>query len=110
MKKLAGWFVAFPLGLALVVFLVANRQPVAISFDPISTESPAIATPPLPLWLWLTASLLVGFLLGAVGMWVSGAPARTKARAARAELKALQKDLAARPAAPPESIPTIEAR
>lgn len=110
MKKVLGWLLWFPLGLALVWFLVANRQPVAISFDPVSIENPAVASPPLPLWLWLTLALLCGFFLGAAGMWISTRPARRKAHAEIQELKALRRAAAERAASQPgDSLPTIEA-
>lgn len=109
MKKVLGWLLWFPLGLALVWFLVANRQPVAISLDPFSLDSPAIASLPLPLWVWLTVSLLAGFFLGAFGMWLSASPSRQRANADREELKALKRAAAERPAAPaPVTLPAIE--
>ncbi|MBB5517507.1 lipopolysaccharide assembly protein LapA domain-containing protein [Amphiplicatus metriothermophilus] len=109
MKKLLGRVVWVCLGVALVVFLVANRQPVPVSLDPFSVENPAIATPPLPLWFWLIAALLAGFFAGAGGMWMSGREGRRAARQARRELEAVKRELApARQAAggPP---PTLEA-
>ncbi|MEQ1930471.1 MAG: lipopolysaccharide assembly protein LapA domain-containing protein [Parvularculaceae bacterium] len=109
MKKILGRLLWFPLGLAVVWFLVANRQPVAISLDALSIDNPAIASPPLPLWLWLIASLLVGFFLGAFGMWASARPARRKARAEARELKNLRAEAAARGAPPADPVPTIEA-
>jgi hypothetical protein len=108
-KKVLGWVLWFPLSLALVWFLVANRQPVAISLDPFSLDSPAIASLPLPLWVWLTASLLAGFFLGAIGMWLSARPSRRRASADREELKALKRAAAERPSAgQPETLPAIE--
>lgn len=109
MKKVLYRLVWVPLGALLVVFFVANREPVAVSLDPLSTDSPALATPALPLWVWLVFSTLFGFALGALGMWTSARPARIKARAEHRELLALKNDQAARPRLgdPP---PTLEAR
>lgn len=109
MKKILARLIWIPLGLALVVFLVANRAPVAISLDPLSADDPSIATPPLPLWLWLTLALLIGFFLGAAGMWASARPARLKAKADRRELANLKQE-AARAAAPPGTAPSLEVR
>jgi hypothetical protein len=100
MKKLVRWLVTIPAGAALVIFLVANRAPVALSLDPLSTAAPALATPALPLWIWLVLFLFAGIGLGAGAMWVSGHELRTRARADRHELKALKK-AAASPTAPP---------
>ena len=104
MRKVLRWIVFVPVGVVLVLFLIANRAPVSLSLDPLSTVSPAIATPPLPLWLWLVLALLVGFALGAAGMWMSGRELRIRSKADRLELKALKKSLAAAAQAtsPPE--------
>lgn len=113
MKKLLSRLIWLPLGLVFVMFLVANRQPVSISFDPISVDHPAVATPPIYLWVWLVLALLTGMFLGAAGMWVSGRSMRRKRRADRRELKALKREQpapatgAAEP--PPPSLPSLQA-
>ncbi len=109
MKKLLAWLVWLPLVLVVAVFMTANRQPVAISFDPISPTDPAIATPALWLWVWLTLMLLLGVFVGAAGMWLSGRGRRAKARAERRELKALKAELAAAQARDPQTLPTLKA-
>lgn len=91
MKKILRWVVFVPVGAILVLFLVANRQPIALSLDPFSTGSPALATPALPLWLWLMVAQLIGFFLGGAGMWMSGRELRIRARAGRIELRTLKK-------------------
>ena len=95
MKVIARWLIWIPFGLVIAAFLIANRQPVAISLDPISTETPAFQTFALPLWFWLSLSLMTGFFIGAVGMWNSARPKRAMAKADSRELKALKKQLAA---------------
>jgi hypothetical protein len=102
MKKILRWLIAVPVGALLVLFLIANRTPVALSLDPLSTTAPAIATPALPLWLWLVFFLLIGFGLGAAGMWASDHELRVRARSDRLELKALKKAAAETPANPAE--------
>lgn len=101
MKKLVRWFVTIPAGALLVIFLVANRAPVALSLDPLSTVAPALSTPALPLWIWLILFLLAGVGLGAGAMWASGRDLRSRARADRLELKSLKKSGAAAP--PPDA-------
>ncbi|MEK7265081.1 MAG: LapA family protein [Pseudomonadota bacterium] len=91
MKKFLRWVVFIPVGALIVLFLIANRQPVALSLDPFSTESPALATPPVFLWVWLILSVLIGFFIGAAGMWMSGRELRIRAKADRLELKSLKK-------------------
>ncbi len=106
MKKLLRWIVWIPVGAMLVLFLIANRTPIALSFDPLSSTSPSVATPALPLWLWLVVTLLVGFLLGAAGMWMSDRELRIRAKADRLELKALKKASAIEPGDPAPGEPS----
>ncbi|MGE0409431.1 MAG: lipopolysaccharide assembly protein LapA domain-containing protein [Amphiplicatus sp.] len=108
MKKVVSRLIWLPVGFVLVLFLVANRRPVSISLDPISLDHPAVATPALPLWVWLVLSLLIGFVAGAVGMWSSGREGRRKARAEHRELKTLRREQAAPPA--PAALVSLEAR
>lgn len=95
MKKWLYRIVWIPVLIGAVLFLVANRAPVAISLDPFNAENPAMATPALPLWFWLMAMLFAGVGLGALGMWLSAGERRAQARDNRRELKALKKELAA---------------
>ncbi|MGF1542937.1 MAG: LapA family protein [Parvularculaceae bacterium] len=91
------------LAVALAAFLVANRQPVAISLDPVNADDPFLATPAAPLWVWLTLALLIGVGLGAGGMWASGRRKRETARANRLAVKELKREnevLAARTSEP----------
>ncbi|WP_425410633.1 LapA family protein [Hyphococcus sp.] len=95
MKK---WFyrlIWIPVLVVAVLFLVANRMPVAISLDPFNADNPAMSTAALPLWFWLMAMLFTGVGLGALGMWLSGGERRSQARDNRRELKAAKKELAA---------------
>ncbi|MBI1391567.1 MAG: DUF1049 domain-containing protein [Alphaproteobacteria bacterium] len=92
MKKLLGRLIWVPLGFAFVVFLAANRQPVSISLDPVSTDNPVIQTPAIWLWFWLTLFLLIGFFLGVFAMWVSGRDRRLKAQEDRRALKELERE------------------
>ena len=89
-RKLLRWLVFAPLALLLVLFLFANRRPVSISFDPISTVAPMLTTPEAPLWLWLGLSVFLGWALGAGAMWRSATRARRQARLARKEIAALK--------------------
>ncbi len=103
----------FFFGLIFLVFLIANRQPVMISFDPLSGDNPIFAVGPMPLWVALIGTLFVGYIFGALGMWLSGKTLRSKAAARKREILHLQEELQARPEAlTPESeketLPTIQ--
>ncbi len=94
MTRLLRWVFVIPLGAILVLFLFANRRSTALSFDPFSLDDPAISTWALPLWIWLILAVLVGFAIGAFGMWNSGRELRVRAKADRLELKAVKRQLA----------------
>jgi hypothetical protein len=76
----------------LVAFLVANRVPVRISFDPFSLDDPALAFD-MPLWAGLSGTMVVGVILGALGMWISTSRLRTRANERRAEIAKLEREL-----------------
>jgi len=77
----------------LVLFFVANREPVVVSFDPTSLENPAFSFTQ-PLFVSLAGSLMVGFLLGAVGMWISNTRLRSRSSEARKRIRELERELA----------------
>ena len=83
----------FVVGLFLVVFFLANRQDVLLSMDPISRDDPALAIGPLPLAVHLGIMLMVGFCLGALGMYLSGHKRRVALRKARREVRRLREEL-----------------
>ena len=87
-------------GLVFLVFLVANRQPVVISFDPLSSETPAFALGPLPLWAALISTLFIGYVFGGVGMWLSGKGTRRKSTERKREINRLKREIEANATAP----------
>ena len=93
MKKWLFRLIWIPALLLAVAFLVANRQMVAVSLDPINAAEPALTTMALPLWAWLMTTLFIGFGAGSAGMWVSGRPRRVEARAAKKTVKELRKEI-----------------
>lgn len=95
MKKWLFRIIWIPVLTLVVLFMVANRQPVAVSLDPFNAEAPALTTPAFWLWVWLMLMLFIGVAVGALGMWLSGHDRRRKVRMERRELKALRKEMAA---------------
>ena len=80
-------------GILLIVFFIANRQPIPLSMDPFSLDDPALATPPIPVAVHLAIALLVGFGLGAFGMYLSGAKKRRRLRERSREVRRLREEL-----------------
>jgi uncharacterized integral membrane protein len=69
----------------LLMFAVANRQIVQVSFDPFgSAENPAFAVP-APLFAVVTASAMLGVIAGSAATWMSQGRHRKAARRNRAE-------------------------
>ncbi|ADM08996.1 integration host factor beta subunit [Parvularcula bermudensis HTCC2503] len=93
MRRYISYALFLVLGLALLLFLVANRRPVLISMDPISTDDPAFFLGPMPLWAALMFTLVIGFCLGAFGMWLSSRGVRDKAQKRKKEIKRLEQEL-----------------
>ena len=117
MKFVLRWLLWIPVFLIAALFLIANRQLVAISLDPFDANNPAVTTPEWWLWVWLMLTLAIGFIVGVAGMWLSARPGRQRAKLERRELKALKKEMAEmekklkelEPAAPPdEELPLLE--
>lgn len=95
MKRLVQWLgLLVVLGVAAlgIVFAVANRQLVAIHFDPFAKTSEQIALE-LPLFLALIVALAVGVLLGGFFTWFSQGRHRRALRVARGEMARLRSDV-----------------
>ncbi len=93
MKKWLFRVIWIPVLILTVLFLVANRQLVAVSLDPFNAEAPALTTPALPLWAWLMVMLFVGLGAGAFGAWLSARPKRVAARADRKRVRELSQEV-----------------
>ena len=81
------------IGLALIVFLVANRQPMTISLDPLPADDPSFFIDPMPQWVGFAIFLFVGYFLGAFGMWLSGKGLRRRAADRKQEIRRLRKEV-----------------
>ena len=89
LQKLFMMFVVVPLAIILVVFAVANRHPVAVSFDPFGSDAPAL-TATLPLFILILLLLGLGVLIGGFMTWLSQSKWRKAARGHAAEARALR--------------------
>ncbi len=96
MRKFLSALVLVPLALILVVFAVANRQVVTLSFDPFNAAEPALSIR-LPLFVLLIAAAVLGVVAGGLATWVRQRHWRRSARRSEAELRQLRRA----PAPPP---------
>ena len=88
------WILTLPLTIVVIVFAVANRNFVPLDLWPFE-----IAVQ-VPIFVLVLGSLFVGFLIGALAMWVSGGKQRRRARAARSRLAKLERDVQRQEGAP----------
>jgi uncharacterized integral membrane protein len=86
--KHLSWIVTIPVTLVVVVFALANRHEVRLSFWPFPWATD------LPVYVIVLCCLLVGFLLGAGLAWLSGGPRRRRARQTAERARALADQLA----------------
>jgi putative membrane protein len=88
--KLVHWVVTAPLALVFVIFAVANRDVVSLSFWPLPIELRA------PVWAVVLLTLLAGFLIGEFVAWINGRRWRRQAREKARRVEALERELAAK--------------
>ncbi len=65
MRRLLFWIFLLPLAILTVLFAVANRGHVVVSFDPFSSQAPAFAIS-LPLFIVIFFAMILGVLLGGI--------------------------------------------
>src|ERR1700685_1701789 len=69
MRKFFTGLVLIPLGLIFIVFAVANRHLVTVSFDPFDSRDPSVAVT-LPLFVVIIAVAIVGVGAGGSATWL----------------------------------------
>jgi uncharacterized integral membrane protein len=101
MRKFFTAVVLIPLGVVFIVFAVANRHLVTVSFDPFNSTDPSVAVT-LPLFVVIIAVAIAGVVAGGSATWFRRRRWRRAARqheadalAARAQLAELRAGAAA---------------
>jgi uncharacterized integral membrane protein len=89
MRKFLSAVILVPLGIVIVMFAVANREVITVSFDPFDTVSPAFAVK-VPLYGLIFALVALGVLVGGIASWLKQQKWRTRARRAEAEARELR--------------------
>jgi uncharacterized integral membrane protein len=85
-RKIVTFLVLGLLAALLVMFAVANRQPVAISLDPFDQADPALVFS-LPLYQLIFSVLIGGVLLGGAASWLRQSKWRRRARRLESEAR-----------------------
>jgi uncharacterized integral membrane protein len=92
MRKFISGLVLIPLGLIFIVFAVANRHLVTVSFDPFSSSDPSIFIR-LPLFVVIIAVAMLGVLAGGSATWFRQRRWRRAARQHEADAQAARAQL-----------------
>lgn len=79
LKKLINLMILVPLGIVLIVLSVANRQSVTLALNPFLPDDRLLSLT-APFFVFLFAALILGFVIGAVGMWIAQGKYRKRAR------------------------------
>jgi uncharacterized integral membrane protein len=95
MRKFLNAIVWIPLAVILVVFAVANRHLITVSFDPFNSNDPALGIT-LPLFVVIIAVAILGVVAGGSATWFG------QRRWRRANALSQQRD-----SAPPPTVPQV---
>jgi uncharacterized integral membrane protein len=93
MRRFFSALVVIPLGLIFVVFAVANRHLVTVSFDPFNSKDPSIAIE-LPLFVVIITVAILGVIAGGIATWFRQRRWRRAARQHEADARAARAQLA----------------
>ena len=84
MRKFVTVFILVPLAIVIVMFAVANRQIITVTFDPFDSSNPAFAFT-MPLFMLVFVLVGLGVLVGGIAAWLRQHKWRTRARRAEAD-------------------------
>jgi uncharacterized integral membrane protein len=91
-RRFVGWFVLVPLCAVLVLFTLANRQPVSVRFDPFSPSGTWLPEFSVPMYLVIFGALIVGILLGGIAVWFTQGRQRKEKRHWKREAGRLERE------------------
>jgi uncharacterized integral membrane protein len=93
MRKVFTALIVIPLGLILIVFAVANRHFVTVSFDPFNSADPSVAIR-LPLFIVIILVAILGVVAGGSATWFRQRRWRRAARQHEADARAARSEAA----------------
>ena len=93
MRKFFSALVVIPLGVIFIVFAVANRHSVTVSFDPFDSVNPSLAVS-MPLFVVIIAVAILGVAAGGMATWFRQRRWRRAARQHEAEARRARSEIA----------------
>ena len=91
LRRIFNWITGLPIAIVAVIFAVANRQWIVVSFDPFSRDQPWAAIN-MPLWVLFFCGIFVGLIAGWIFAWLAQGKWRRAAKDARLELMRSQQE------------------
>ena len=92
LRKLVFWLVLVPLAIVILMFAVANREIVTVSFDPFSSTRPA-ASVSVPLFVLIFSLVILGVIIGGIAAWLRQSGYRRAARLRQSDVAALRREI-----------------
>jgi len=93
MRKFFSALVIIPLAIIFIVFAVANRHLVTVSFDPFNSSYPAVGAT-MPLFVVIILSAILGVIAGGMATWFRQGRWRRAARQHEADVRRARAELA----------------
>ena len=93
MRKFFTALIVIPLGLLFVVFAVANRHLITVSFDPFNSRDPSVGFT-MPLFAVIIVVAILGVVAGGAATWFRQRHWRRAARQHEADARQAQAQLA----------------
>jgi uncharacterized integral membrane protein len=93
MRKFLTALIVIPLGLLFIVFAVANRHLVTVSFDPFNSRAPSVGVT-MPLFVVIIVVAILGVVAGGTATWFRQRHWRQAARRHEANARQAQAQLA----------------
>ena len=93
MRKFFSALVLIPLAIVFIVFAVANRHAVTVSFDPFNSANPSVGVS-MPLFVVIILVAILGVIAGGVATWFGQHHWRRAARQHAADARQVRMELA----------------
>lgn len=93
MRKFLTVLIVVPLIVIAIVFAVANRHFVTVSFDPFNSADPSLSQS-MPLFVLIIVIAIFGVVVGGCATWIGQRRWRRAAREHQADAQALRAELA----------------
>jgi uncharacterized integral membrane protein len=93
MRKFFSALVVIPLGILFIVFAVANRHFVTVSFDPFNSANPSVAVT-MPLFVVIIVVAILGVAAGGMASWFRQRRWRRAARQHEADARRARAEIA----------------